>query len=92
MDYVYLQGAGDVERAGHQISRAAQEMQQAASNIDASLTNHQRFMDDWLDRFAVVMEKFPIAMRVEPVVAPCMTCGKQPAALTATGTAAEVSA
>lgn len=55
-DYIYLQGADDVRSAGHQISRAASEMQQAASNIDNSLMNHQRFMDDWLMRFADVIQ------------------------------------
>lgn len=61
-DYVYLQGSSEVERAGHQMARAAHEMQQAASNIDAALTNHQRFLEDWLDRFAVLMAKSPIAI------------------------------
>ena len=54
-DYVTLLGAEQVSSAGSQMSRAADRMQSAASSIDQSLFQHQRFMDDWLQRFEAIL-------------------------------------
>lgn len=55
MDHIYLQGSDSVERGGHAMQRAAQEMDQAARNIEGALERHQRFMDDWLDRYQRIL-------------------------------------
>ncbi len=51
MDNIYLQGSDSVERGGNSMRQAAQDMQQAATNIEGALERHQRFMDDWLERY-----------------------------------------
>ncbi len=70
MNNVHLMGADSVERAGSSIanaatelSRAAEKMMDSASKIaqvhrdmEFTLMNHQRFMNDWLDRFDGVLE------------------------------------
>lgn len=48
--HMTLIGAEDVRSAAHTMRSAADEMQRAAMNIDASLQQHQRFLDDWLAR------------------------------------------
>ena len=57
MSNTYLIGADDVARAGHAMSQAADKMQHAASAIEWSLTQHQRFLEDWLQRFETIMNK-----------------------------------
>ena len=57
MDYVYLQGAEDVQRAGNAMSSAADDMRRAANQFDETMQQHQRFMDDWLSRFEAALEK-----------------------------------
>ncbi len=47
-DNVLLIGSEEVARAGHNMTHAAQEMKQAAYNIEASLHMHQQFMTQWL--------------------------------------------
>lgn len=54
--YVTLMGAEDVSRAGYTMREAAHEMSRAAGNIDEALRNHQRFLDDWLQQLASVMQ------------------------------------
>lgn len=54
MDSIYLQGSEDVRAAGFVMREAAQEMKNAASSIEFSLQQHQRFMDDWLQRLEQV--------------------------------------
>lgn len=56
-DYVTLIGADDVRSAGNTISRAADEMRSAASAIDFAFERHQRFLDDWLQRFEAAIER-----------------------------------
>jgi hypothetical protein len=56
-DYVTLLGAEQVANAGRQIASAADDMRQAGSNIDDALRRHRYFLDDWLLRFADVVEK-----------------------------------
>ncbi len=55
-DYVTLMGAEQVQSAGNRMSAAATEMLRAASSMEDSLFRHQRFLDDWLQRFADIME------------------------------------
>lgn len=56
-DYIHLMGSDDVSRAGHNMREAAQQMNSAASSIDSSLLQHQRFMEDWLQRYAALLEE-----------------------------------
>ena len=53
-DYVHLVGAEDVRTAAITMRSAAEQMQSAAMAIDSSLERHQRFLDEWLERFATV--------------------------------------
>lgn len=55
MDSVYLAGSEDVRAASRNIASAAETMQRAASQIDEALARHERFLDDWLMRFAAAM-------------------------------------
>ena len=57
MDTVRLIGTEDVIRAGHAMNSAADTMLSAARNMDSALVAHQRFMDDWLQRFDAVIAK-----------------------------------
>jgi hypothetical protein len=56
-DYVTLLGAEQVQSAAHTMREAASQMQSAASSTDYALQNHQRFMDDWLQRFEAAIDK-----------------------------------
>lgn len=55
-DSTYLMGAEDVRRAGAAMQEAAADMRAAAANLEGALERHQRFMDDWLARFAALLE------------------------------------
>lgn len=55
-DYVTLLGAEQVSSAAHSMRSAADQMSSAASSIQYALENHQRFLDDWLIRFAEAIE------------------------------------
>lgn len=55
--YVTLMGAEDVRAAGNRIASAADDMRNAASNVDSALERHQRFLDNWLQRFEAALEK-----------------------------------
>ena len=55
MDSVYLHGAEDVSRAASRISSAASDMDRVAMNISGTFEAHQRFLDDWLQRFEMAM-------------------------------------
>jgi len=55
-DYVTLMGAEQVQSAGNRMSSAAEQMSRAASSIDESLRQHQRFLDDWLQRFEATLD------------------------------------
>jgi hypothetical protein len=50
MDRVLLVGAEEVASAGRQMREAAAEMNRAAGNMEASVQELKRFMDDWLNR------------------------------------------
>lgn len=55
-EYIHLIGAEDVQRAGRSIASAAETMNWAAGYLDETLQRHQRFMDDWLERFTEAMK------------------------------------
>lgn len=61
-----LVGAETVQRAASQMSSAAGEMQTAARSIEYALENHQRFMNDWLDRYQQVLELANAPKLVQP--------------------------
>lgn len=56
-EYVTLLGAEDVRSAGNAMRSAADDMRSAASSIDSTLDRHQRFLDDWLQRFEAAIER-----------------------------------
>lgn len=49
-EYIHLIGAEDVQRAGQNMQRAANTIQQAVFSLEDSLHRHRLFMDDWLQR------------------------------------------
>ncbi len=59
MESIYLMGSEDVRSAANTMRSAAEEMSRAANYINESLTQQQRFMDDWLQRLQSVMEQQP---------------------------------
>lgn len=54
-DHVTLLGAEDVSRAAGQMRSAADTFASAVGSHTWALEQHQRFMDDWLQRFQDVM-------------------------------------
>ena len=56
-EYMTLLGAEDVSRAASSMRVASEQMGAAASNMEAALERHQRFLDDWLYRLEEVIEK-----------------------------------
>lgn len=65
METMVLIGAEDVRAGGQAASHAGAEMKQAAATIDYALAHHQRWMEDWLQRFERVVEAIA-APSVEP--------------------------
>lgn len=59
-EYVHLIGVEQIQTAANSMRSAADEMQRAASSLDYSLQQNQRFMDDWLQRFEAAIAKLPI--------------------------------
>ena len=57
MDRILLVGSEAVENAGATIRSAAQEMQNAAGHIEKSLRLHQRWLDDWISRFEIIVDR-----------------------------------
>ncbi len=57
MNTMHLIGAEQVERASGQMTRAADDMQKAASSMAFALEQHQRFLDDWLQRLEGTLEE-----------------------------------
>ena len=55
--FIHLVGSEAVQNAGSTMRQAATEITMAALNIQAAFEQHQRFMDDWLERFREVMLK-----------------------------------
>lgn len=61
MESIHLYGAEIVREAGRTIAAAASDMRSAVSSLDDTLHRHRLFLDDWLDRFT---------MQVDRIVAP----------------------
>jgi hypothetical protein len=57
MDFVSLLGSEDVARAGYAMRDAADSINRAASNFQATLEQHQRFMEDWLQRLEQILRE-----------------------------------
>lgn len=62
MDRMLLVGSEDVLSGGRMAREAGDSMQRAASSIQSSLEQHQRFMTDWLQRFEKAVETFESAV------------------------------
>jgi hypothetical protein len=58
MEHIYLQGSEAVSNAASSMRGSAEQINRAATNIDGSLSQFQRFMDDWLQRLEAVLEKY----------------------------------
>jgi len=56
-EYITLLGAEQVQSAGCSMRDAGVRMQSAASSIEDSIQRHERFLDDWLTRFEIVVDK-----------------------------------
>lgn len=56
MNTMHLLGAESVERAASSMNAAADKMKEAARDIDFALGNHQRFLNDWLERLQTMLE------------------------------------
>jgi len=57
MDYVTLLGSEDVQRAGRNISSAAGDIQSAANSMADAQYRQQQYMEEWIGRFEVAVEK-----------------------------------
>lgn len=55
MDNIYLVGSDDARSGGNTMREAAQQMNNAASSIQFAFENHQRFLDDWLQRLEHIL-------------------------------------
>lgn len=53
--YVELIGTEQVRSAANTMVSAADQMSRAAASIDETMARHQRFLDDWLQRFEAVI-------------------------------------
>jgi hypothetical protein len=54
-NYVTLVGAEEVSRAGARMQDAAASMVGASGDLAYALEQHQRFLDDWLDRLSATL-------------------------------------
>lgn len=57
MDSIYLQGSEAVTRASNSMSSSADDMIRASNNISNALSDHQRFLTEWLDRFENILKE-----------------------------------
>lgn len=55
MDSMNLIGADDVYKAGYMMQSAAQDMKQAASGIEYAFMRHQSFLEEFLQRFEMIL-------------------------------------
>jgi hypothetical protein len=56
-EYITLMGSEKVESAGYAMRSAGEDMNRAASQIDSSIQDLKRFMDDWICRFSELLER-----------------------------------
>jgi len=66
MEHIYLQGSEDVREASSTMMAAANRMVQAVNTHDSSLTAFMQFMNDWMFRLEVVVEKLGEANGMRP--------------------------
>lgn len=59
-EHIHLLGAEQVEKAGHNISSAADQMQRAASSMEDTLQRHQHFMSQWLIDLERVIQEIKV--------------------------------
>ncbi len=57
MEYVYLQGSEDVQRAGQAMRSSAETIQSASNNLSSAFYEHGRFMTEWLDRLEMILKE-----------------------------------
>jgi hypothetical protein len=57
-EYMHLVGAEQVQTAANTMREAAHAMQNAASTMDFAFQQQRNFMDDWLQRFEVVLAEY----------------------------------
>ncbi|KKM26531.1 hypothetical protein LCGC14_1583900 [marine sediment metagenome] len=57
MDYIYLQGSEDVQRAAVAMQSAADTMRSSTGNLASVIEQHERFMTEWLDRFETILKE-----------------------------------
>lgn len=60
---VTLVGSEDVVRAASSMRSSAETIERAASSLSYGLEQHQRFMDDWLQRFEAALAEFAQALK-----------------------------
>ena len=57
MDNIFLVGSEDVQRAGSQISAAADNMKRAADSFDCSIERLKNMLEEYVSRFEQAVEK-----------------------------------
>ncbi len=57
-NYVTLLGTEDVSKAGHNMERAAADMNRAASSMEDSLHRQRLFMEQWLQDLERVLSGY----------------------------------
>lgn len=57
MERIVLIGAEDIARAGRDMQEAAVSISRAVSDLSAELFRHRQWLDEWLMRLEVVVEK-----------------------------------
>ena len=57
MDSIHLNGAEQVANAARAMLQSAASMQRSVLAMAEVLDRHQRFLDDWLQRFSAELEK-----------------------------------
>lgn len=73
-DHITLIGAEQVQNAARHITAAAETMSQAAHSMQETLTFHQRYMDEWMQRFENAMAPPP---SLETLTQLCPGCGNK---------------
>jgi len=55
MESMHLMGAEQIQQAANTMRNAAEEMNRAASRMEYTLQQHERFLSDWLQQFRDVL-------------------------------------
>lgn len=62
MDAIHLIGANEVRSAGVSMRDAATDMNRAASSFENSLYAHRQYMEEWLTRLEITVDKLADAV------------------------------